>query len=327
MRRPLRLAAGLLAGMIALGACGGERANNAGSNGTGGRLSIATGNTTGVYYVFGGGYAQIINNNLSGYRATAEATSGSIENINRVVSGQSDVGFTLADTAEDAISGSGSFAATGKQPIVALARIYTNHTHVIVTTASGINKIEDMKGKRIGTGSPKSGTEVIALRLLKAAGLDPDKDVKRQKLAVQETTDAIKHGQLDGMVWSGGVPTPGVQDLMSGMKGKVKFLDLDAYLPAMQKISPLYTAETISKDVYGTANDIKGIAVPNLVIVRNTMSADLEEKLTALLFDHQADMMKVHPEAKNYSLKTAQDTGDIPLADGAKKYYAAHKSG
>lgn len=324
MRRPLRLAAGLLAGMVALVSCGGERANNAGNNGTGGRLTIATGNTTGVFYVLGGGYAQVINQNLAGYRATAEATGGSVENINRVVSGQSDIGLTLADTAYDAINGSGSF--TTKQPIVALARIYTNHTQVIVTTASGINSIEDMKGKRIGTGSPKSGTEVIAIRLLKAAGLDPDKDVKRQKLALPETTAGMKDGQLDGMVWSGGFPTAGVKDLLSSMKGKVKFLDLDSYIPAMQKISPLYQPEVMSKDVYGTANDTKGMGVPNLVVVRNTMSPDLEQKLTALLFDHQADLVKVHPEAKNYDIKTAQDTGVIPLAAGAKTYYAAHKS-
>jgi TRAP transporter TAXI family solute receptor len=321
----MRLAAGLLVGMVALGACGGERANNAASNGSGGRLSIATGNTTGVFYVLGGGYAQLINQNLSGYRATAEATGGSVENINRVVSGQSDIALTQADTAYDAISGSGSF--TSKQPIVALARIYTNHTQVVVRTASGINSIEDMKGKKISTGSAKSGTEVMAMRLMQSAGLDPDKDVTRQKLSLPEAVEGMKHGGIDGLIYLAGTPAAGLKDLVSAMKGKVKFLDLDKYLPAMQKISPLYQAETISKDVYGMPNDTKGIGVPNLVIVRNTMSPDLEQKLTALLFDHQADLIKVHPEAKNYNLQLAQETGQIQLAEGAKRYYAQHKNG
>jgi TRAP transporter TAXI family solute receptor len=326
MRRPVRVAAGLVAGLLALAACGGERNNDAANNGNGGRLAIATGNTTGVYYVLGGGYAQVINKNLPGYRATAEATGASVENVERVVSGQSDIAFCLADTAFDAVSGQGSF--TSKQPVRALARIYSNHTHVIVRADSGINKIEDMKGKTISTGSPKSGTEVIALRLLRSAGLDPEKDVKRQKLALAETVDGIEAGRIQGLVWSGGLPTPDIKRLFADMNDKVKFLDLSPYLMGMQtKFSPLYTADTIAKSVYNTPADVKSIAVPNVLLVRDTMSDDLAEKLTALLFEHQQDLAAVHPEAKNYDIKTAQETGGIPLHPGATRYYSQHKSG
>jgi uncharacterized protein len=324
MRRPLRLAAGLLAGMVALGACGGERTDNAASNGNGGRLSIATGNTTGVYYVLGGGYAQVINAHLPGYRATAEATGASVENVRRVVSGQSDIAFCLADTAFDAVSGAGSF--DSKQPVRALARVYSNYTHVIVRANSGINKLEDMKGKKISTGSPKSGTEVIALRLLKSAGLEKT-DIKQQTLALPETTDGMKNGSIDGLFWSGGLPTAGIKDLMSTMKGKVKFIDLVPYLPKMQTISPLYVASSIKKDAYGMDADAPTIAVPNVILVRDTMSNDLAAKLTALLFDYKADLVKVHPEAKNIDIKTAQDTGGIQLHPGAQQYYSQHKNG
>jgi TRAP transporter TAXI family solute receptor len=324
MRRPLRLAAGLLAGLVALTACGGQKQDNAANNGTGGRLSIATGNTTGVYYVLGGGYASVINAHLPGYRATAEATGASVENVKRVVSGQSDIAFCLADTAFDAVSGSGSFEGT-RQPVRALARVYSNYTHVIVRSDSGINKLEDMVGKKISTGSPKSGTEVIAKRLLKTAGVEFDK--VSQQLALPETTDGMKNGSIDGMFWSGGLPTGGVKDLMSAMKNKVKFIDLSPYLAGMDKISPLYVSATISKDVYGTPADVPTIAVPNLLLVRDTMSKDLAAKLTALLFDYKADLVKVHPEAKNINLKTAQDTQGIPLHPGAQQYYNEHKGG
>lgn len=327
MRRPLRLAAGVLAAMVALGACGGEKANNASNNGNGGgRLAIATGNTTGVFYVLGGGYAQVINNNLQGYRATAEATGASVENVQRVVSGQSDIALCTADVAFDAVSGQYEF--TSKQPIKALARIYSNHVQVIARNDSGINSLEDMKGKKVSTGSPKSGTELLAVRLLQAAGLNEDKDITRQKFALAETVDGMKKGSTQAMVWSGGFPTAGVKDLFSSMKGKVHFIDLSSYLPRLQtKFPNLYTADTISKSVYGTDADIPTLQAPNLIIVRDTMSNDLAEKLTALLFDHQADLIKVHKEAANWNLKSAQETPGVPLHPGAMAYYNAHKSG
>jgi TRAP transporter TAXI family solute receptor len=327
MQRPLRLAAGVLAGMLALGACGGERANNASNNGNGGgRLAIATGNTTGVFYVLGGGYAQVINKNLPGYRATAEATGASVENVQRVVSGQSDIALCTADVAFDAVSGNYEFSS--KQPIKALARIYSNHVQVVVRNDSGINSIEDMKGKKVSTGSPKSGTELLALRLLQAGGLDPDKDINRQKFALTESVDGMKKGSTQAIFWSGGIPTPGITDVFTTMKGKVHILDLSSYLPKLQaKFPNLYSTDSIPKSAYNTDSDTPSLQAPNLIIVRDTMSNDLAEKLTALLFDHQADLIKVHKEAKNYNLKTAQETPGVPLHPGATTYYNAHKSG
>jgi TRAP transporter TAXI family solute receptor len=324
MRRPIRLTAGLLAGMVVLAACGGERKNDA--NTTGGRLAIATGNTTGVFYVLGGGYAQVINDHLPGYRATAEATGASVENIKRIVSGQSDIAFTLADTATDAVRGENSFSSP--QPIRALARIYTSYTQVMVREDAGINKIEDMRGKVVVTGAPGSGAEVVAVRLLKTAGLDPDKDIKRQKLALQESTDALKNGTVQAVFWVGGLPTAGVTALFSAAKGKVKFLDLSSYLAKMQAdYTQLYTKTTLPKATYSTSTDVPTIAVPNLIVVRDTMSDDLAAKLVALIFDYQADLVRAHPEAKHIDVKTAQETGEVVLHNGAKRYYTEHRSG
>src|SRR5262249_45342661 len=157
-------------------------------------------------------YAQLINDHLPGYRATAEATSASVENIKRIVSGQSDIAFCLADTATDAVRG-GNATFPSAQPIRALARIYSNYTQVIVRADAGINKIEDMRGKTIATGAPDSGTEVIAERLLTVAGLNPDRDIRRQRLTLAEATYGMQHGLFQGMFWSGGLPTKGVRDL------------------------------------------------------------------------------------------------------------------
>jgi uncharacterized protein len=310
-------------GFIALTACGGERAAT-GDSGPykGGRLSLATGNTTGVYYLLGGGYADLITKNMPGYQATAEATGASVENIQRVVRGDSDIAFTLADAAGDAATGKGAF--TARQPISALARIYTNYTQVIARADAGISGVADMRGKRVSTGSPNSGTENIALRLLKAAGLDPDKDIRKQSLSLPETVQGMKDGSLDALFWSGGLPTGGITDLTTSQRGGVVFVALDPLLPKMRTDhGQVYQAATLSKDVYKTTADIPTIAVPNLLVVSDKMPEQLAFDLTKLLFDKQADLVKVHPEAKNISRDTGDQTDPVPLHPGSKRFLSA----
>lgn len=320
MRSVIRLGAAALALVAGLTACGGERQSTSGDAlHNSGRLSIATGNTTGVYYQLGGGYADLLTKNLPGYQVTAEATGASVENIQRVVRGDSDIAFTLADAASDAATGKGAF--TSPQPIRALARIYTNYTHVIARTDAGIRTVADMKGKRVSTGSPNSGTENIALRLLKAAGLNPDSDIKKQALSLPETVQGVKDGTLDALFWSGGLPTGGITDLTTSLKDDVVFVPIDELLPKLNaEYGPVYQATTLKKDVYATAADVPTIAVPNLLIVSEKMPADLAGNLTKILFEKKAELEKVHPEAKNISRDEAAKTDPVPLHDGAKKY-------
>ncbi|MCW2568340.1 MAG: transporter solute receptor, family [Mycobacterium sp.] len=306
----------LLALALGLTACGGQRKET--SPGSGGRLTIATGNTTGVYYLLGGGIAKIISSDLPGYRATAESTKASKENVERVVSGQNDLAFSLADTAADAVGGVHSF--TAKQPVSALMRIYDNTTHVIVRADSGITSIAGMRGRSVSTGSPNSGTELIATRLLEANGLTVG-DVRQKKASLPETVEGMKDGSIQGMVWSGGLPTAGVKDLVASLgAGRLRFLDLTRELPALQaKYGDAYQAGTIPASAYGTRAAVRTIVVPNLLLVGNTMSDDLAGKLARLIFDKKAELEKIHPEAKNITLERAAKTGDVPLHPGAEK--------
>jgi uncharacterized protein len=307
---------------VALTGCGGERSGDDTAPGApykNGRLSIATGNTTGVYYQLGGGYADLISKNVSGYRATAEATGASIENIQRVVRGDADIAFTLADAAGDAATGKGAFS--GAQPIRALARIYTNYTHVIARAGAGIRTVADMKGKRVSTGSPNSGTEYIALRLLQAAGLDPAKDIAKQALSLPETVQGMKDGTIDALFWSGGLPTSGITDLTTSLKQQAVFIPLDTLLPRLQAdFGPVYQPVTLAKATYKLAADVPTIAVPNLLVVSADMPDALARDLTKLLFERQDDLVKVHPEAKNISRDNAAKTEPVTLHPGAQAY-------
>ena len=323
--RASRIAVAVLAfGLVAAG-CGGKQTDGAaeetGANGevacesADGRITIATGNTGGVYYTLGGGLAQLISDNTE-LRATAAETGASVQNIQQLVAGDYDIAFSLADSAADAVEGKASFDGA-KQDITALARIYSNYTQVVVRADSGINSVADMKGKSISTGSPKSGTEVIANRLLDAAGLDPAADVSAQRLALRPTVDGMKSGQIDGLFWSGGLPTPELTDLTTSMGADVKFLPIDDLLPKMQEISAVYEAGDLPADTYGLPEDVSTIVVPNLLLVRSDFAAGNACAITKLIFDKKDELVQVHKAASALDRDTAKDTDPVPLHPGA----------
>ncbi|MDQ0383112.1 TAXI family TRAP transporter solute-binding subunit [Amycolatopsis thermophila] len=322
-----RLLATLAAVTLIATGCGGKQANQPAGGGSqaceagSGRLTIATGNSGGVYYVLGGGLAQLISKN-TGLKATAAETGASVQNIQQLVGGTYDIAFSLADTAADAVQGKGSFE--GKpQKVQALARIYPNSTQVLVRTDSGINSVADMRGKRISTGSPKSGTEVIANRLLQAAGLNPDTDVQAQRLDLAKTADGIKSGTIDGLVWSGGLPTAQITDITTTMKGQVKFIDITPQLPALQQINSVYDGGTIPAATYGMPADVPTIVVPNLLLVRDDFETGNACAITKLIFDKKAELESVHPAAKDITRETAPKTAPVPLNPGAQQALSA----
>ncbi len=308
---------------LALAGCGGRQENAGTSAKEGscdagsGRITIATGNSTGVYYVLGGGLAQVISKNTD-LKASAAETGASVQNIQQLVAGDYDVAFSLADTAADAVDGKADFE--GKPADVrALTRLYQNATHVVATTKSGIKSMEDMKGKVVSTGSPKSGTEVIANRLLEAAGLDPASDIDAQRLDLVKTIDGMKDGRIDALVWSGGLPTPAITDLFQSMSGKVEFIDIMPLLPKLQEVNEVYAEGSIPKDTYKTPADIKTVVVPNVLLVNSDMPESRACALTKVIFDHKADLEKVHPSAADITEEQAAETDPVKMHPGAEQ--------
>ncbi|MET9314407.1 TAXI family TRAP transporter solute-binding subunit [Kribbella sp. NPDC003505] len=314
----LRSVAVALVTVLALAACGGQREPSGSGTESGGRLTIATGNTTGVYYQLGGALASVISQKMSGYRATASETGASVQNIQGLVGGNYDIAFSLGDSAADAVNGANSFKT--KQDVVALTRLYNNYTQVAVRTSANITSIADLKGKRVSTGSPNSGTEVIARRLLEAAGLDPASDVTAQRLGLPESVDAMKSGSIDALVWSGGLPTGGITDLTTSMGKGVKLLPIADLLPKMQeKYGAVYSQAPIPAATYKQPADVATIVVPNVLLVRKNMNDELAEQLTKTLYENMDALVAVNAAAKGITLENATKTDPVPLHPGAKK--------
>ncbi|MCE9658175.1 MAG: TAXI family TRAP transporter solute-binding subunit [Burkholderiales bacterium] len=287
-------------------------------------ISIATGGTGGVYYPMGGGVAAVLSKHVPGMQATAEVTGGSVDNLKLVGSGKPYVGFTMTDAAQDAFRGEDKFKGN-KVALKTLMILYPNRMHVVSVEGRGVAKMSDLKGKRVSTGSPGSATEVMAFRLIEAAGLDKDADMKRERLGVAESVNAIKDGKIDAFFWVGGLPTASVTDLANTPNTKLKMIDhADAVAAMNKKYGNLYIQDVIPKDTYkGMDADNHQATVMNILVAHESMDDKTAYNIVKTIFDRKDDIVAVHKEALNFKLESQKASASpIPFHPGALKYFA-----
>ena len=286
------------------------------------RISITTGGTGGVYYPLGGGMANILSKHVPGLSATAEVTGGSVDNLKLLNAGKSEVAFTMVDAAWDAKQGVDKFK-DGKVDARTLMVLYPNRMHVVTIEGTGINKLSDLKGKRVSTGSAGSGTEIMAMRILEAVGIDGhNKDIKQERLGVAESVNAIKDRKIDAFFWVGGVPTAALTDLAATPGVKMKLLDHAEYVDAMnKKYGPLYVKAVIVPGSYaGQDKAVTNIDVWNILVASDKMSDKMAYDIVKTLFEKKAELVAVHKEAENIDLKSQAIQTPLPFHPGAKKY-------
>lgn len=285
-------------------------------------ISIATGGTGGVYYPYGGGLAKVLNDSIPGIRATAEVTAASVDNLKLIRDRKADIAFALTDTVADAVQGRGSFEGA-PAPAVSLAVLYSNYLQLITLASSGISSIGDLRGRTVSTGAPGSGTEVMAFRVLRAGGVNPDSDLKRQGLSAAESAGALKDGKIDAFFWSGGLPTAAVQDLAHSHGVTIRMIPTGELVPALQREhGPLYFPLEVPSGAYpGISAPVSVVGVANVLVVNRAMPEQLAYDITRVLFERQAELIAIHPEARKLSLQTATSGSPAEFHPGALRYY------
>ncbi len=287
-------------------------------------IAIGTGGTGGVYYPLGGGLANLLSKHLPGYQATAEVTGGSVVNLKLIGAGQSGVAFTMADAALDAFKGEDKFRGA-KVSVRTLMVLYPNRMHVVTIEGTGIEKMSDLKGKRVSTGSPGSATEVMAFRVIEAAGLNRDRDMRRERLGVAESVNAIKDRKIDAFFWVGGLPTAAVTDLGATPGLKIKMVDHSEVVDKMKaKHGNLYVTDVIPAKTYpGQDRENKISTVWNILVTNDKMPDNIAFAINKVVFDYKADLIAVHKEAEAIDYKyQLKDNSPVPWHPGALKYFA-----
>ena len=283
-------------------------------------LSIATGGTGGVYFPYGGGLAEVINRHVDGFTATAEVTGASVENVRLITTFDSDMALALADTVYAAFSGTGQFSETPMPHLRALVSIYPNAVHIVTLQGSGIESIEDLRGKRVSVGAPGSGTEVSARTLLEANGITFD-DITPQRLNFNETADALRDGDIDAGFWSVGPPTSSIMNLAATRSIAIVPISPEEIARAVE-VEPTFAPYTLRAGTYdGMAEPVLTISTPNVLVVHEEMDEDLAHAITKAIFDHVGELIAIHPAANDTTVQFTLDSTPIPLHAGSLRYF------
>lgn len=291
-----------------------------GSAATAQDLSIATGGTGGTYYPYGGGLAELIGQHVEGATATAEVTGASVENMALIAQEQSDLAIALADTVYGAVNGTIDPFTDRPVDAQAIASIYPNAVHIVTLEGSGIETLQDLKGKRVSVGAPGSGTEVNAEQILTANGISYD-DIDEQRLNFNETADALRDGDIDAGIWSVGPPTSSIMNLAATRDIALVPLSEDE-IAAAQEAEPVFAPYRLQPSLYeGIDEPVQTIAIPNVLVVNAAMEEELAYQITSAIFEHTDELIAVHPAANDTTVEFSVESTPIPFHPGALRYY------
>ncbi|MEN3950476.1 TAXI family TRAP transporter solute-binding subunit [Iodidimonas sp. SYSU 1G8] len=293
------------------------------------RMAIVTGGTGGVFYPYGGGLAKVLTEKGDDIQATAQVTGGSVDNIMLLDAGEAEIGFSTVDSTFDAIRGLAPYDVVGPQKVNALAVLYESFLHVVVNANLPIQRIADLKGRRVSVGSAGSSTEAIADRALAAAGLDPRRDIVRDNLSVAESASALKDGKIAGFFWVGGVPTSAISDMASMGQPPLRILHAEEERRVMERKWPgIYEPFALPADIYvGQTEAVAGIGVANLLVVSSQVDGEFVTRVLKTIFDNLDTVHAIHPEARKLSIERAARETAVPFHPAAKAFYRARGAG
>lgn len=285
-------------------------------------LSIATGGTSGTYYPLGEALAKIYNSNIDGVDVTVQSTGASVENIGLISKGDAEIGFTQSDITYYASEGIENFKDEGAvENLKGMAMFYPEVIQIIVNTSSGIESVEDLKGKKVAIGAVGSGTEANARQILGAHGMDYNDLEKADYLSFGEAGEQLKDNQIDAAFVTAGIPTEAVTEISKTSYISVISLDSRKINELSHKY-PFYTEVTIPSESYDKQDeDITTIAVMAMLVVSEDLEEDLVYDLTKQLFENKESIIDTHDRGNDLNLKTAKECMPIDLHPGSKRYY------
>ncbi len=283
---------------------------------------IGTGGTAGTYYPVGGMIANSISE-PGKLVATAVASNGSVANINGILGGSLEAGFTQSDVAYWAYSGTGTFEGKPKaQGLRLIATLYPESIHLVVRKGSGIKSVADLRGKRVSMDEPGSGT-LVDVRLILAAYGMADKDVKAEYLKPNQAGDKMRDGSLDAFFFVGGAPAGAIAELASS-GGGIELVSLVG--PEIDKLrgeQQFFTPDVIPANTYQGVAEAKTISVNAQMVTSDKQPEAVVYELTKKLYSDatRKTLDSGHAKGKLITLQNAVKGAGIPFHPGAEKFY------
>lgn len=286
-----------------------------------GSATLATGTPSGVYARYGTLLKERLPRDLPEVELKLRPSQGSVDNIEQVVAGRADFTIAQADAVSAYLTAGGKDAAR----LRACARLYDDYVQLVVPADSEVESAADLRGLRVGVGQQQSGVRPVADRLLRAAGLDPAKDVTRVFEGIDLMPELLENGGLDAFFWTGGLPTAAIQELATSTD--IRLVELGSLVPTLHAQDPQarhYRAAVMPADAYPRVQRgeaVQSVAVANLLVTTDRVDKSLTEGLTRALINNRDHIgSRVHA-AQRVDLRTAIYTDPLPLHEGAQRYY------
>lgn len=301
-----------LGGISALAACSAPRYQGPDRD-----IVIAAGERGGLYLAFAELLAGEIMAAAPGLRARAMSTEGSVANVGLIGSGQAQLGLMLADSAEAAISGAPPF--TTRQPLQAIGRVYENYLQLVVRADGPVHTLGDLAGRRVSLGAAGSGAALVGDRVLAIAGLDPAPQIEHRQLS--QAVAGLEQGELDALLWSGGVPTPRLAELDARIS--IRLLALDGVLARLRENhGPVYDLIQVPPGAYQAVRELPTIGVANLLVCRADLPNDVADTITGVLVDRSDHLVPQQAVGAQFlDIRALIGTAGIPLHPGAANAY------
>ena len=288
-------------------------------------VTIGTGGITGVYYPTGGAIAKMVNKKRKEYgiRATVESTGGSVFNVNAVMTGDLEFGVVQSDRQYQAVNGMAEWKDKGKQ--ADLRAVFTIHPESITLVAaddSGINTIQDLKGKRVNIGNPGSGQRQNSIDALEAAGFDWKSDIKAEGVKAAEAPGLLQDGRIDAFFYTVGHPNGNIKEATSG-KRKVHMVPITGVDSLLAKY-PYYAKAVVPMKFYSGATndgDVETFGVKATFVTSSKVPDEVVYAITKEVFDNFESFKKLHPAYGVLTKKNMLEGMSAPIHPGAMKYY------
>lgn len=282
-------------------------------------INVLTGGTSGVYYPLGVALGKIYGEKIPGVRTQVQSTKASVENLNLLQTGRGEIALALGDSVKAAWDGDVEVGFQKKlDKLRGIAAVYPNVIQIVASQSSGVKTFQDLKGKSLSVGAPKSGTEVNARAIFEAMGMSYKDLGKAEYLPFGESVELIKNRQLDATLQSAGLGVSSIRDLASSLPINVVSVPAEV----AKKLGAPFVATTIPANTYtGQTTDVPTLAVVNFLVTHSAVPDEIAYQMTKQLFENLPEMVAAHKAASAINLKGALDGMPIPLHPGAARYY------
>lgn len=270
-------------------------------------VRIAAGEPGGFFLAFSELLARRLQQADPTLRCTVLTTQGSRDNIALLRDGSADVALSLADVAKQAV----------ESPLRAVGRVFENYAQLVVLAGSPARALSDLAGRTIALGAPGSGAAFFGNRLLAAAGLR----ARAEFLPLADALAALESGRVDGMLWSGGIPTPALSELDN--RTGIRLLPLDHVLPVLRHDhGTVYDAVQVPAGTYGSSTEVATIGIADIVVCAPSLPSWLASALVRLLVHDAGDLVPAQAVGTQFlDVRTLINTAGVPLHPGAAATY------